>query len=171
MEHIDEITGEITGFPAKSAPFFRSAYNYDTDIVSRETGLACTEEEGMTQQQFRDECDINTIVERFGITGQLPDNPRMPVSGDFTGLSDFHSAMNAVRNAQEAFEEFPADIRAQFHNDPQKMMAFLENDKNREKALEMGLLPKPPEKTRDMVDAVDELKAHFVSQTGATKEK
>lgn len=152
---IDQDTGEII------APFFRTGYNYDTDKASRETGIACTEEEGRTQQQFKDECDINVIVERFGLTGQLPENPRVPVSGDFTGIQDFQTAMNMVREAQEAFMEFPAEIRAEFDNDPGKMIAFVENEKNRERALEMGLIAKPAEKTRDAVQAIDELAVHF----------
>lgn len=155
---IDQETGEIT-----YAPFLRTPYNYSTDEVSRETGLACTEEEGMTQQHFKEETDINTIVERFGLTGHLPDNPRMPLSGDFTGVNNFQTAMNMVREAQEAFMEFPAEVRAEFANDPQRMMDFLENEKNRERALEMGLIAKPPEKTRDMIQAVDELAAKFTA--------
>lgn len=158
---IDNDTGEII------TPFFRTGYNYDTDQVSHATGLSCPPEEGKTQQQFAEEVDINTIVERFGLTGHLPENPRMPQSGDFTGVTDFQSAMNIVRQAEEAFMEFPAHIRAEFNNDPQRMLDFLGNDKNREKALEMGLIAKPPEKTRDMVDAVDELAAHFKSAAPA----
>lgn len=161
---IDQETGEIT------MPFLRTAYNYDTDAASQASGLCCTDKEGMTQQQFKDECDINVIVERFGLTGQLPENPRIAQSGDFTGVFDFQTAMNQVRAAEEAFMEFPASIRYEFNNDPQRMIDFLKDDKNREKATEMGLVVKPPEKTRDMVDAIDELKAHFTAAP-ANKEK
>lgn len=161
----NEDTGEI------NFTFLRTEHNYDRDKVSRETALVTPTEEGRTQQQFKEETDINTIVERFGLTGHLPENPRMPLSGDFTEtVNDYKSAMNMVRQAEEAFMEFPAQLRAEFNNDPQKMMDFLGNEKNREKALELGLLAKPPEKTRNMVDAVDELKAHFVSQSGTTKD-
>jgi phage internal scaffolding protein len=159
---IDNETGEII------TPFFRTGFNYDTDAASLANGLACPPEENQAQQQFKEEVDINTIVERFGLTGDLPENPRMPQSGDFTGITDFQSAMNMVREAEEAFMEFPAHIRSEFDNDPQKMMRFLENENNRARALEMGLIVKPPEKTRDMVDAVDELAAHFKSQSGVT---
>lgn len=162
--------GEILNM-RKTPPFLRSSYNYSTEMASVQTGLACTAEEGKTQQQFKEETDINTIVERFGLTGHLPENPRMPLSGeDFTeGITDFQTAMNAVRQAEEAFMEFPAHIRAEFENNPQKMIAFLENDKNKEKALEMGLIPKPPEKTRNLLDAVDELSAKFSTANPADK--
>lgn len=143
-------------------PFFRSGFNYDGDAVSRETALSCDPEGSVTQQQFRDECDINEIVRRFGLTGKLPENPRMPVSGDFTGISDYQSAVNMVLNAEAAFMEFPADVRERFNNDPQKMMEFISLEKNRDEAIRMGLVPKPLEKTRDVVQAVDELAAKIV---------
>ena len=52
--------------------FLRTPYNYDVDEVSAETGLACFDE-SLTQQQFKEESDINEIVRRFGLTGQTPD--------------------------------------------------------------------------------------------------
>lgn len=146
--------------------FFRTGYNYDVDAVSRETGLDCNvdPENGevlpsATQQQFKEECDINEIVRRFGLTGELPENVRVPQSGDFTGITDFQSAMNAVREAQENFMALPAEIRERFANDPQKLMDFVANDANRDEAIKLGIVSRPPEVTRDVVQAVDELKA------------
>lgn len=138
--------------------FLRTAFNYDTDQASQEAATVI-EGESMAQQQFKDECDINVIVQRFGLTGELPENLRLPVSGDFTGIVDFKTAMDAVSQAQSAFMELPAQLRARFENDPQRLMRFLENDKNREEAVELGLVMRPPEVTRDVVQAVDELKA------------
>lgn len=142
-----------------SVPFFRTGYNYDRDAASDEVALFCPPEEGMTQQQFAEEVDINTIVRRFGLTGELPQNPRPPLIGDFSGITDFKSAMDAVVNAQEGFMEFPAELRAKFDNDPQRMLEFVSDAKNKDKALEMGLIAPAPEKPRDVVQAVDELKA------------
>lgn len=140
----------------------RSAYNYDVDAVSLETALSIDPDESVTQQQFKEECDINEIVRRFGLTGELPDNVRMPVSGDFSGVSDFKSAMDMIQAAQDAFMEFPGDVRARFQNDPSQMIAFLEDGKNLEEARSLGLVPLEPEKTRDMVQAVDELAAKLL---------
>lgn len=148
---------------------FRTGYNSKVDEVSLATGVRCdvnpdTGEvlESMTQQQFRDEADINEIVRRFGLTGQLPDNLSMPVSGDFTGVSDFQSAMNLVLQAQEEFMKLPAPVRERFGNDPGKLMAFLDDASNRDEARNLGLLAPEPEKTRDVVQAVDELAARLV---------
>lgn len=140
-------------------PVLRAPGNYDVDEVSKETGLFCHADEDRCQQEFKEECDINEIVRRFGLTGELPANVRVPVSGDFTGITDFQSAMNAVRQAQESFMELPAEVRARFANDPQRLMEFVSDDKNRDEAHKLGLLKPKPEVTRDVVQAVDELKA------------
>jgi len=113
---------------------------YDADQASLESGLACPEEESVTQQQFKDECDINTIVRRFGVTGELPVAERQPISGDFTGISDYQTALNAVMKAQAGFYDLPAATRAHFNNDPGAMLDFLEDPANRDQAEKLGLV-------------------------------
>ena len=105
----------------------RGAYAYDADNVSRETGLAIDEAESVVQQQFAEECDINTIVKRFGITGELPNGVAMPLSGDFTGVTDFQTVMQLIRQAQESFYELPAEVRARFGNNPAEVISFLDS--------------------------------------------
>lgn len=126
----------------KSSVFLRTAYNYDMNEASDETGLDCSVEESMTQQSFRDECDINTIVKRFGLTGELPTNFRTPQYGDFDNVMDYQTALNAVRQAGEAFMEMPAELRARFNHDPQQLMDFVAKESNREEAERLGLVPK-----------------------------
>nr|DAE80422.1 MAG TPA: Scaffold protein [Microviridae sp.] len=138
-------------------PFIRSAYNYDTDEVSRETALDCSADEPLTQQQFAEETDINTIVRRFGLTGQLPDDYRAPMEQDFFEITDFSTAMQAVRKAQEQFLQLPGDLRARFANDPQRLLDFLSDPDNKTEALKLKLIEQPPEKTRDAVTAIDDL--------------
>lgn len=151
---------------------FRTGYNYNTDEVSRETSLECTDDENMTQQQFKEDSDINTIVRRFGLTGELPDDFKMPQSGDFTGVNDFHAAMNTVRAAEEEFMRVPAELRARFNNDPGRLMQFLDDDKNRDEAQKLGLLKPPPETTRTAINAIDELRATMTApDVPATKGK
>lgn len=140
----------------------RAFGNYDPDEASAESGISFDPDEGRTQQEFAKECDINEIVRRFGITGQLPFTDRMPVSGDFTGITDFQSAMEAVTRAQGAFMDLPAEVRARFRNDPQEMLTFLDDERNRDEAVKLGLVSAPPEVTRDVVQAVDELAAKIV---------
>ena len=104
--------------------FLRSSFNYDRDAVSNETALECLDE-SKAIQSAEEESNINTIVRRFGISGELPNQVAMPQSGDFTNIPDFHTAMNLVRQAQEEFVRIPADVRARFNNDPGRFMEFL----------------------------------------------
>lgn len=149
----------------KKAYTLRAFGNYDVDVASDDAGISFKGDEGLTQQSFREECDINVIVKRFGLTGELPENLRMPVSGDFTGVSDFQTAMNLVVEAQAQFMTVPAEIRERFNHDPAKLIAFLENPNNKDEAIKLGLVNAPAEKTRDVVQAVDELAAKMVGGT------
>lgn len=71
----------------------------------------------MTQQQFANEVDINTIVSRFGITPQVALD-RMGVYADFSMVRDFESARAAVEGAYSRFMSLPAEVREAFGNDP-----------------------------------------------------
>ena len=62
-----------------SHDMFCSAYMFDTDAVSSETALD-TGEDAVTQQCFKDECDINILLAKFAVTGQLPENVRVSQS-------------------------------------------------------------------------------------------
>lgn len=119
-------------------PFLRTPYNYDTDKASDESGLKCLDK-SRTQQSYTEEADINYIVKQFGLTGQLP-QVQAPVYADYTGITDFQSAQNAIRQAQEEFMQLPAHIRAKFDNDPQRLLEFVADDKNYEAAEAMGIL-------------------------------
>jgi phage internal scaffolding protein len=127
----------------RKLPFLRTPYNYDVDKVSDETGLVCPEFT-LAQQNFKDECDINYIVRQFGLTGELPGKPLSPQYGDFTGVLDYHSAVNAVLAAQDDFMELPAQLRSRFNNDPAELIDFLANEENREEATKLGLVAAKP---------------------------
>lgn len=127
-------------------PFLRTEWNYDTNAVSQETGLEC-KDPSLAKESMKEETDINVIVERFGITGQLPQGLRAPTYGDFTEVMDFHTAMNAVAQAGEAFDRMPAEIRARFNNDPGAFVDFCSKEENRAEMQKMGLIV-PKEETQ-----------------------
>ena len=123
----------------KKAPFLRTPYNYDLDAASNESGLHC-EDATLAQQHFKDECDINNILRQFNITGLLPESPLSPRYGDFTGIGDYHTALNRVIAAEDEFMALPALIRSRFDNDPAKLIDFLENQENKDEAIKLGLV-------------------------------
>lgn len=124
--------------------FIRNPYNYSMRAASLESGLAC-EGESLTVQSMKEEANINTIVRRFGVTGQLPQGVRIPTYGDFTGISDFAEALEALSQAEESFMQMSAVTRARFDNDPAKFVEFCSNKDNLEEMRKMGLAVPAPE--------------------------
>jgi len=118
----------------------RQPGNYDVEQASEESGLDCSSLPSRTQQHFAEEVDINTIVRRFGLTGELPEGVPHILQGDFTNVFDFQSAMDMVVAAREAFMEQPAEVRARFDNDPQKFLAFTSDRANLDEAIKLGLV-------------------------------
>lgn len=114
---------------------FQSAYSESF----RGSDVEC-KDPSLTQQQFVEESDINTMMARFGVTGHMPQSLRMPTYGDFTGVSDYRSAMDIVVRAQGEFMTLPPDVRARFGNDPHQLIAFLENPDNAAEARKLGLV-------------------------------
>lgn len=135
---VNKETGEI-----EWKPFIKTPFNFDRDDASLATGLAC-EDETLAQQQFKEECDINTILERFGQTGEVPTNVRQPLDMDFIEAYDFQSAQNALVEAQQAFDAMPAKVRERFKNDPAEFIEFFQLEENRAEGERLGLInPRP----------------------------
>jgi len=124
-------------------PFVRNPYNYDKDEASLSDSLLC-QDPSLSQQHMKDECDINVIVERFGVTGELPQAPVSPTYGDFSGVTDYHSALNQINATMDDFMALPAKLRVRFDHDPVKLLEFLENESNRDEAIQLGLIDGEP---------------------------
>jgi len=118
------------------------------DIQSEKTGLSFPDS-SLTQQQFAEEADINTIVNRFLKTGVLPTPNTFPQYVDFEGVFDYQSAMNLVRAADESFMRMDAKVRQRFNNSPQEFLEFFANPANIEEASRLGLtIPQPSSVTK-----------------------
>jgi phage internal scaffolding protein len=139
----------------KKLPFLRTPYNYDTDAASNESGLHC-EDASLAQQHFKDECDINNILRQFNLTGVLPESPLSPRYGDFTGIGDYHTALNQVIAAEDGFMSLPANLRARFENDPAQLIEFLNNPENYNEAISLGLVENKSEETTQVVETPQE---------------
>lgn len=99
----------------------------------------------MAKQEFRDECDINSIMARYEKTGVMPSNPggRMYEFGDAISEYSYQESLDAVRHAQAEFMTLSARVRDRFGNDPANLFAFLDDPKNRDEAVKLGLLDPP----------------------------
>jgi len=106
-------------------------------------------EPSRTQQQFQQECDINYIVKQNMETGFISHtNKRAPIWGaDLGEATDLKSAMDFVRETNELFNSYDADLRARFQNDPQKFLDFFNDPDNAEEAIKLGLATERPAPT------------------------
>lgn len=118
--------------------FLRTAFNYDRDQASVESGIV-NDAPSLTQQSQAEEADINTIVRRFGLTGTVPSGLRTPTYEDFEDIFDFQTAMNAINEANRSFMSIPAEIRKRFNNDPAEYVAFCSDEKNLDEMRKLGL--------------------------------
>lgn len=131
-------------------PFLRSAYNYDVDAASNEAAISKFEPSLALQSEL-EATDINVILKRFGITGQLPTSVRAPQYGDFTGVNDYQSALAAIQLADESFLELPADVRESFNNDPQAFVDFCSDEANRADAERLGIVMPKAEVVKEVI--------------------
>lgn len=97
-------------------------------------GLFCPPEEGMTQQHFKDECDINYLLKHYN---DIPAPP--PVYGDCTQYNDLQSCIDTLKAAQEDFQAVPSEIRARFGNNPAAFFDFCNDKSNIEELRRLGL--------------------------------
>lgn len=98
--------------------------------------------DSLTQQQFAEQTDINNIMRKFQQTGQLYQNPQTPLYADISEVGDYHSALQKVLDANDAFMKLDPNVRARFSNDPGQFVEFISDSKNRKEAEELGLVIK-----------------------------
>lgn len=116
----------------------RAPGQYDQDQASLESAYS-SELPSMTVQSGKDDADINVIVKRFGVTRVVSGVPMPPTYGDFTGVSDYRTALDVLRGAQESFLAMSSDVRNRFGNDPARFVAFCSDAKNLDEMRRMGL--------------------------------
>lgn len=108
-------------------PFFKTPYNHDRNRDSDESALLCLDE-SLTDQSFKDDADINIVVERFLKTGQLP-VPIPEQFGDAIGKpSTWLEIQQTLADNNATFYRLAPEIRAEFLNNPALWMDQLEKD-------------------------------------------
>lgn len=124
-----------TDRPVANVPRIRSAYDGSRVRVR----LICVEGEDRTQQQFKDECDINVLMSRYEKTGILPQGRDAPPQFLDVSSMDFTTAMNQIAEVNGVFSQLDARTRARFENNPELMLEFLADPANEAEAVKLGL--------------------------------
>lgn len=101
--------------------------------------------DSLTKQEFAKESDINVIVGRYVKAG-VPITPdAQAVFADVSSVGEFREHALRIEEFRDSFMSLPAVLRAQFDNDPAKLVDFLSDDNNYDEAVKLGLVQKKPE--------------------------
>lgn len=93
-----------------------------------------------TDQSFRKDCDVNTIISKFKKTGQITHLARnQGVYADLSTVTDLLSSLNQVKQAEEAFMTIPSELRYRLNNSPAEFVEWINDPKNNEEAIKYGL--------------------------------
>jgi len=97
----------------------------------------------LTRQDMAEECDINTIMAKYAVTGVLPGDPSKAQYVDFSTVPDnLLDAMQQLQRADAEFMRLPAHIRKEFDNDPIAFVEFAADPDNLDQLREWDLAPK-----------------------------
>lgn len=120
--------------PISSLPIPRHSYSPQQRVTLSFSGP------GRTHQSYGPECDINVIMARYQATGVLEHvKEALPQFLDTTAM-DFQSHMDTIALGKEVFAGLPAKLRDRFHNDPVRLLEFVENPENRAECITLGFL-------------------------------
>lgn len=115
----------------------------NVDVLRNPHALYC-DDPSLTQQQFAGECDINYIVNRGLQAGVITHvNERTPQYADVSDVPDYQGAFVVVNRANALFNELPWQVRERFANNPELMLKFLMDPKNKEEGIKLGLFKQP----------------------------
>lgn len=94
-----------------------------------------------TQQHFKDEVNINTIMRKAKRSGILPfKGPEDSVFQDLTGITDYKESLDRIIAIDQRFQQLPANIRSKFGNNPDAILKYLQDPNNEKEARSLGLL-------------------------------
>lgn len=104
-------------------------------------------EPSKTDQSFKDDCDVNIVLQRFMKTG---DQSIFRQGGSYADVSEVPDLLESHLNLQRAklaFDQLPALVRKKLENNPLMLEQYLLDPNNHEEAIELGLINPPPQKT------------------------
>ncbi len=97
-----------------------------------ETGFL-SKGESRTKQSFKDESDINRVLDRSIRGASLAHlKEHEGTYGDFSEFDEntFEAMQNRIGDAKSLFFDLPAELRSEFDNNPGKFFGFVNNPAN-----------------------------------------
>lgn len=125
------------------------------------------------QKQFAEQCSTEHIVEKFLRGEPVATASKPAVYADLTQVPDFEGLQDRLAVLNNWFSDLPAEVRAEYGNDPNKALEELTKPGSLEYAVELGLLDPSVLETDAGVskEPVDEGNTEEVSSSeGATQD-
>lgn len=98
--------------------------------------------DGGAQQQFREDCNIRSIMSRVRSgTQQMPFPAGIYM--DCSMVHDLQSSIELNRQLMADFHTIPPLLRDRFRNDPFELLRYLSDDNNRAEAVRLGIIEPP----------------------------
>jgi len=134
---------------------------------TKRVATAPSQKPSRTQQQFAKDCDINLIIQKYKKTGTVTHvrNGATGVYADLANIPSYQEALNTIIQANNAFGEVPAKIRARFGNDPQQMIEFLKDPSNMEESIKLGLRVKQEKPIDPLLTELQSINQNLQSST------
>ena len=97
----------------------------------------------LTDQSYKNACDINIIMANYAKTGLLPTfREQNPIYIDNTTIPNLMEAFEISNRAIEMFNDLPPDVRRLMDNDPANLEQFVLNPENAEILAKNGMILK-----------------------------
>lgn len=82
--------------------------------------------DGMTKQSFKDDTDVNRLLQKMQKTNSLRHVDEFPESvyREFDGEMDLLTADARMKKANRIFERLPSEVRREFDNNPLRFVTY-----------------------------------------------
>lgn len=108
--------------------------------------VADSSKPSLTQQEFKESCDINNILAKFAVQAQalgVEPSLLMPQDqgtyGDFSNLDDFQTAQNKIAFLNDQFSNLPGNVRRKFGDDLNTFIGAISDPTRIDELGEMGV--------------------------------
>ncbi len=108
--------------------------------------VADSSKPSLTQQEFKESCDINNILAKFSVQAHalgVEPSQLMPQDqgtyGDFSNLDDFQTAQNKIAFLNDQFSNLPSDVRRKFGDNLNNFIGALSDPSRIDELGELGV--------------------------------
>lgn len=139
---------------------------YAHPITGRTVVETVNLEPSLTDQSGQRESDINYIMAKYEKTGLITHMAKN--QGKFMDVSnvpDYQTMLAQIQEAESAFMTLPATTRLKFQNDPGQLISFLQDEKNRDEAIKLGLVNPPPPPSEQLQTPTTQTQTQTPSKT------